>query len=292
MHRSTSIAACCLLPALLARPAAGAEWTARRLAVTEGFQTPESAAVDPDTGTVYVSNIVADRSGENPYWAEDGTGFIARLRPGGQVDVLRWKESSKKLRLNATKGICLGWKTLWAADLTRVVWFELAGDKAVGAIAVSGAKQLNDMACDGRAVYVSDIGTGRVHRFAGKEHRVVKGPQGVNGITFFKGEMYAVSWAKHDLYELDPSGTAEPKPFGLARHFKGLDGIEVLDDGTFIVSDFPGGKVAAVSADRKTVRTLIETKTPADIGLDRKRLLLYVPLFMQDRVEVYQLKSE
>ena len=52
-------------------------------------------------------------------------------------------------------------------------------------------------------------------------------------------------------------GKTPPKPFGLAAHFKSLDAIEVLDDGTFLVSDFPGNKVCTISADRKTVRKII-----------------------------------
>jgi len=60
----------------------------------------------------------------------------------------------------------------------------------------------------------------------------------------------------------------------------------------WLVADFPGNKVSTITADGKTVRTLIETTSPADIGLDRKRLLLYVPLFTENRVEVNRLKEE
>ena len=116
----------------------------------------------------------------------------------------------------------------------------------------------------------------------------------INGITFFKEKMYAVSWSEHDLYELDSGGKAEPKPFGLAKHFKNLDAVEVLRDGTFIVSDYGGGKIYTVSPDGKTVHTIIETKgdTPADFGLDRKRSLLYVPYMKSSRVVVYKLEKK
>lgn len=55
--------------------------------------------------------------------------------------------------------------------------------------------------------------------------------------------------------EIDTSGKQPPQPFGLADHFTNLDGIEVLEDGTFIVSDFVGDKVCLISPDRKTVTT-------------------------------------
>jgi hypothetical protein len=272
---------------------AEAAWTARRVAVVEGFQTPESAAVDPTSGMVYVSNVVADKSikDKSPYWVEDGTGFISRLKPGGQLDVLQWKQSTGQLPLNAPKGICILPGELRVADITRMVFFDLAQDRPGVATPIRDAQRLNDMATDGKAVYLSDTAAGKVYRLAPGEYRVIQAPEGVNGITFFAGKMYAVSWTLHDVYQLDPTGRAPPRAFGLARHFTALDGIEVLDDGALLVSDFPGNKVSAISADGRKVGTLLETNTPADIGLDRKRLLLYVPLFMEDRVEVYQLRK-
>ena len=45
------------------------------------------------------------------------------------------------------------------------------------------------------------------------------------------------------------------------------------------------------AADRKTVRLLAELQYPADIGLDRQRGLLFVPLFWDSRVIVYQLPT-
>ena len=89
-----------------------------------------------------------------------------------------------------------------------------------------------------------------------------------------------------------PAGKKPPQPFGLASHFSRLDGIEVLDDGTFIVSDLPAKKVFSVSPDRKTVRTLAELDSPADIGLDRKRNLLYVPQFFKNQAVVFKLVNK
>jgi len=154
-----------------------------------------------------------------------------------------------------------------------------------------GAKRLNALAAAGEVVYVSDTEAGVVYRVdpAGGT-REIKAPEGVNGITFHGGKMFAVSWKLHEVYELDPSGGEAPRPFGVADHFTNLDGIEVLGDGTFIVSDFTGNKVSTIAPDRKTVRTLAELKTPADIGLDRGRGLLYVPQLKMNKAVVYRLK--
>ena len=270
------------------------KWTAKRVAIFEGFQTPECVAVDPRSGMPYVSNIVADKSatGSEQYWSIDNNGFISRLEPGGQLDVLLWRESSPKIPLNSPKGICFLGGRLHCADVSHMVSFDLNQNQDSSVTSIPGAKQLNDAVTDGKAIYLSDTATGKVHRLALGSHSTIKGPKGVNGITFCGRRMYAVSWDCHDIYELDTSGQADAEAFGLESHFAALDGIEILDDGTFLVSDFMGNKVSTISKDRKMVRTLLEIKTPADIGFDRCRLLLYVPLFMEDRIEVFKLERK
>jgi len=296
MRRVRGAAICVLAGVMGAAVAARAEWTAERIAVVEGFQTPESVAVDPDSGIAYVSNVVtADSAGQGP-WDEDGRGFISRLKPGGEVDVLKWREKTRRgLRLgtlNAPKGICIIPGQLRVADITRMVYFDMTHNRPGIVTPIRRAQRLNDMATDGKAVYLSDTGAGAIHRLAPGERCMLKAPPGVNGITWFQGKIYAVSWSEHDVYELDPLGKTEPRPFGLASHFTALDGIEVLDEETIVVSDFSGNKVSVIGRKEETVATLLETTTPADLGLDRKRMLLYVPLFTADQVEVYRLEKK
>jgi hypothetical protein len=298
MRRTTCVAVCVLGAGIVGAVAeARAKWTAERIAVVEGFQTPESVAVDPHSGAAYVSNVVtADAPGKGP-WDEDGEGFISRLKPGGELDVLKWRgkirERGPKIgTLNAPKGICILPGQLRVADITRMVYFDTNRDRPGIVTRVRGARRLNDMATDGKAVYLSDTEAGRVHRLAPGEHLLIQAPEGVNGITVHEAKLYAVSWSEHDVYQLDPSGRSAPEPFGLASHFTALDGIEFLDDQTILVSDFSGNKVSAIGLPDKTVTTLLETTTPADIGLDRERMLLYVPLFTANRVEVYRLENK
>ena len=270
-------------------PAKWSAWRLKRLRVIEKMDVPESVVVDQTTGVAYVSNVVAPGGG---YWSDDGVGFIARLKPGGELDALRWKRRSPQGPLNGPKGMCIFKGNLYVADNSRVRSFPLAGAKAATPVTFPPGRRYNDMATDGKAVYVSDTAAGKVVRADEKGHRLVKAPKGVNGITFFRGKMFAVSWTMHEVYELDPTGKAAPKPFGLSYSFTALDGIEVLDDGTFIVSDFVGNKICAIAPDRKGIRTLATLKTPADIGLDRTRSLLYVPQFEHKRVVVYRLRRE
>jgi len=261
-------------------------WTAERVGLLEGMRVPESVVVDPSTGVIYISNVEA---AEGDYWADDGKGFIARVLPNGTLDVLRWKSGTETHRLSGPRGMCVYGGALYVADNTRVCRIALDAAGAEGLVGGLRGRRLNDVATDGVAVYVSDTGAGKIHRIDGPVIRQLKAPEGVNGIAFHRDKMYAVSWTLHDAFEIDPTGQAEPAPFGLAGHFKALDGIEVLDDGTFIVSDFEGDRVCTISPDRKTVHTLCTAKTPADIGLARRSGLMYVPQFTGGSVAVYKL---
>jgi hypothetical protein len=162
-------------------------------------------------------------------------------------------------------------------------------------LVLPGTKQLNDLATDGKFVYTTDMAQGRVYRYdpASRGCAVIPGPEAINGVTCHKGRIFAVSRDLHEVYELDPAGKKEARPFGLADQFERLDGIEVMDDGTFIVSDFLGKRIAAIAPDRKTVRTVVTLEEePADIGIDRQRGLLYIPLLKANRALVYTLSAE
>ena len=128
------------------------------------------------------------------------------------------------------------------------------------------------MATGEEQVYVTDVASGIIFRLDTRgtgNHDVVARIEGVNGITFRDGILYDVSWTLHEIYGPPPDGAAAPVPFGLADQFTNLDGIETLPDGSFIVSDFTGNKVAIISPDRRQIKTLRALSTPADIGLDR-----------------------
>jgi hypothetical protein len=277
---------------LLADTSTSSPWELKQVAVLEGFDTPECVCVDPATGICYVSNVAAPKLVPEKVNVTDGTGFISRLKPGGQIESLHWIESTQAAPLNSLKGLCIQDGVLYGADLTRIVRYEVATRKALPTIEVAGAIMLNDMFSDGRHIYASDTRAGRIYRFDGQRVSEFASLRGANGITMAGGRVYAVSSTEHDLFEIDSRGKQEPRAFGLARHFAGLDGIEVLTDGSFLVSDVRGHRLCHVGEDRKTVRVLAELQYPADLGLDRQRNLLYVPLFWDSRVMVYQLSKQ
>lgn len=263
--------------------------TLDRVFTLEGFATPESVAVDPATGLAYVSNINADPEG---YWQDTGQGFISRITPEGRLDQLKWVESTPEFVLHQPKGMAVTGKQLFVADNTRVVSYTLDDAKPAAVYAIPGAERLNDVAAYRGQIYVSDTATGRIHRLdlSGKEqHATVAVIEGVNGITLHEGVMYAVSWTLHEVYRVALDGAQKPKPLRLSKHFTNLDGIHILPDGMFIVSDFTGGKVVSISPKGRKVRTLCALSTPADIGVDTARGLLYVPQLASHTVVAYDL---
>jgi DNA-binding beta-propeller fold protein YncE len=221
-----------------------------------------------------------------------GKGFISRLRPDGTLDALRWVESTDAFVLNQPKGMAVQDGKLYVADNTRVLVISLATARPLATLELSGAERLNDMAADAHQLYVSDTSTGKIHRLdpsGGGRHEIVGQIDGVNGITVQEGKLLAVSWTLHEIFEVSLTGAHPPKAFGLEKEFTNLDGIEIMPDGSFIVSDYMGKKVAAVSADRLQVKTLYELSTPADIGIDLERSRLYVPQLESDTVVVLSL---
>ena len=64
----------------------------------------------------------------------------------------------------------------------------------------------------------------------------------------------------------------------------------MLDDGSFIVTDWKGNSVYSIAADRTTVTKLFDVKSAADLALDRKKNLLYVPEMLKNRAVILKIK--
>jgi len=275
-------------------PATSADWYAVPVARLTGFKTPESVLPLPERGVVFVSNIETATRG---YWRKDRRGFLSLLKftppDTWKPAPLEWIRSAGAVPLNAPKGLCYFKGKLYAADIDRVIEIPLDAPQKGRTLRILRALQLNDMATDGRYVYVSDTAAGCVYRLnmTGYGHRRIPAPSYVNGITFYNGRMYAVGWQTHEVYILDPEGRKQPVPLGVAGAFWSLDGIELLDDETILVSDFTRGRVCWIDRNRR-VHTLVEMETPADIGIDRQNLLLYVPSFERDEVRIFRLTTK
>jgi sugar lactone lactonase YvrE len=260
-----------------------------------GFETPESVLHDERADVYLVSNIHG-----NPT-EKDNNGFISRISPTGDVIDLRWIQGGQKgVTLHAPKGLAIRDSTLFVADIDCVRRFNRETGAAEGEWCVPAAVFLNDVAVgpDG-TLYVTDsgftigpegikaAGADAVYRFDqhGKSFPLSKGPDlnHPNGIVADKEGVIVVSFGAAQVYRLDPKGLRTDVvklPAGQ------LDGVVRLDDGTLLVSSWEGQAIYRVSPDRQ-VATLVEgIPSPADIGYDRKRRRVLVPVFMENRVEI------
>jgi hypothetical protein len=269
----------------------GREWSLEPVRSVKGFKTPECAEVNPVDGTVYVSNLFALT--RTTVGALDSNGFISALEPGGKVREYKLIQGTRDLPIHGAAGMCFFKGYLYFNDRNGLKRRRLDGTGTTEVVSVPGSKSFNDAGCDDKYVYVT--GSDCIYRVDvdGKSGKFLD-LKGVNGIKSWKGKLFAVTTAKDksDLYELDPDGKEPPKAFGLAPKFAGIDGIEVLPDGTFLITDCHGHKVYSVAPDRKTVKLLAEgLEYPADLGVDFTRRLVYVPQFFKGTVEIYRLKA-
>ncbi|MGL5809616.1 MAG: SMP-30/gluconolactonase/LRE family protein, partial [Nocardioides sp.] len=254
------VATACVPPAM----ASGEEPEAPPAAITVvGFDAPESVVHDPRTDTYLVSNI----GGALPRaaTAEDGNGFISTIAPDGTVLDRAWIGLGRDgVTLNAPKGLALSGGSLYVADIDVVHRFDRRTGSLIQTIGVPGAVFLNDVArAPGGGVFVSDTafvlnadGTALVpgegdaiYRIGrdGDLSTVAEGPEldSPNGLTVDRrGRLLGVSVdTSNEVYTIDGAGdrqSVRATPVGQ------LDGLEVLADGSYVVSSFGESAVVRV----------------------------------------------
>lgn len=265
--------------------------------VTEGIATPESVLYDELNDRYLVSNINGKPD------AVDNNGYISELSPEGKV--LRQKFIAGgvgKTKLDAPKGSGISGGVLYVSDISVVRMFDLKTGTPKGEIAVPGATFLNDIAVakDGR-VYVSDsgmkmgangfepTGTDAVYVIEkGKLKTVAKGKDlgGPNGLFTLDNGVLVNTFASDELYRLDEKGERHDATKIPAA---GLDGLAVTGDVVF-VSSWKGSAIYRGTLGGKFELAFAALAGAADFGIDGKRKRILVPRFLDNAVEVYELK--
>ena len=260
----------------------------------EGVQAPESAYYDAASRSLFVSQM-----GAGGATGKDGDGFVSRLDVAGTVLEHRWATG-----LNAPKGMRAHDGTLWVADVDRLVAIRVATGEIAREVAVPGAKFLNDVACDGDgAVYVSDMVTGRIHRY--RDGRLSVFAEGdalghPNGLLVEGDRLIVASWGHGlgaDFGTETPGGVfaldlkTRARTDLTAEPLGNLDGIEADGQGGYIVTDWVAGKVFRVA--NGAARTLLSLpKGAADVAFltDTRRLI--VPEMLENKVTAFDLSAD
>jgi len=263
--------------------------------VTEGMDSPESAFFDPASGFVFVSQIGGQAA------ARDGNGRISKLRPDGSVVDASWVKSG----LNAPKGLRVFRGRLYAADLDEVVGIDVGDGRVTSRVKVDiggDGKFLNDLdiASDG-TIYTSDSFGNRI--FAIKDGRVslffegdaILLPNGVlvdgrrlivasdgrpaRGGPGTPARLVAIDLRSKQLRQINTDAIGTP------------DGVEKDGHGGYLVSDVAGGRLIQVAANGsvKVLRQIASSS--ADISLDPKTGLVFVPHLNLNRVSAYKVEE-
>lgn len=264
---------------------AHADDAAKALWRLEGFKNPESTLLAPAGDLIYVSNVNGAPT------EKDGNGFISKMSPDGKMIKADWATG-----LNAPKGMSVVGDTLFVADIDELV----AIDAGTGAIKnrypADGAKFLNDVAVDSKnRVYVSDMAGNAIWQLDGDtfskwlESADLKSPNGLivkgenlivgawgvmtNGFaTDVPGHLLQVSLADKSISNL-----------GDGSSVGNLDGVEILSDTEFLVSDWFSGKVLKINVSGKAEQLFDLNQGSADLGYSAATGIIYVPM-MNDNV--------
>lgn len=258
--------------------------------------TPESVLYDEAADRYLVSNI------NGKPLDVDGNGFISELSPDGKVTKLKWIEGSKKVKLDAPKGMAIAKGVLYVADIDHVRMFDAKSGAPKGELKIEGATFLNDVSAapDGR-VFVTDsgmkagtkdfepTGTDAVYVIEkGKAKALAKSTDlgRPNGVLFTDKGVLVNTFGGAEIYRLDDKGAKQDvtkTPNG------GLDGLVMAGD-SLLVSSWGGSAVYRGKLGGSFEPVLQSLKAPADIGFDKKRSRVLVPRFLDNVVEAYDLK--
>jgi hypothetical protein len=261
-----------------------------------GFETPESVLYDPDQDVYFVSNINGQPT------AADDNGFISRINPETlQVD-LKWIDAAKPdIILNAPKGMAILGDDLYVNDLVVVRRFDRKTGKPKGEIAIPGSTFLNDLASDGKALYVTDsglkagangfepTGTDAVWKIVnGKPQKLASGSDlnRPNGVEIADGKVWVVTFGANELYQIDKGKKTNVSKLPAGS----LDGLVHMSDGTFLVSSWDSKSVYRGKPGGTFVTVVDDVTSPADIGYDTKRHRLLIPHFMENVVTIHSLQ--
>lgn len=279
---------------------------ARPVTSVNGLRQPESVRYDPEQDVFFVSNM--DGLGS----VKDGAGYIVRVAAGdyARADVFVASGVAGAV-LNAPKGLAIRDSTLWVADIDVLRGFHRVTGKPLVTIDFRpyDALMLNDIAVgpDGD-LYVTDTGIRMVKAgtiYEGGEQifavtpdlrvRVLargsdlRFPNGVAWDSTGKRLVVATFDAfESHIYSVATAANGSTTRQLLAKGPGKFDGIEVLADGSFIVSCWDDYSIHWIKgAEHKRIATNVYQ--PADLGIDTRRNLLLVPSVLLGRVEVWAL---
>ena len=266
----------------------------------DSLEAPEAARFDPELAVYFVANI------NGSPLAKDGNGYISRLTRDGKVDSLKFIAGGRGgVVLNAPKGMAIKGDTLWVADIDVARAFDKRSGKPIASVSLVGrAHFLNDAVVgpDG-AIYMTDSGIaddgkgGMAHPGPDQVFRIENRKATValrfadqpspNGITWDSAgsRFVVVPFGAKSIFQWVPGDSSA----SVITEGPGMmDGVEPLGDGRLLITTWTDSSLFVLDAGRIT-RLIGGLPGPADIGLDRERGRIAVPLLTENRLEFVDL---
>jgi sugar lactone lactonase YvrE len=258
----------------------------------KGLAQPESVVQDPATGSIYVTNIAG------AIMQKDGNGFIARLRPDGTIIEREWVKG-----LNAPTGMALRDRTLYVADVDELIEINVASGEIAKRYPAKGAIFLNDVAvAEDGTVYVSDTPMNTIWRLkdgALEPWLANDALNGPNGLLPQGDKLIVASFGKlpgegqkqelGGLLAVNLEDQSVSK-LGSGEAIGNLDGLQLLQPGIYLVTDWDAGLLYRVDAKGKADRLIKLSKGSADlIYLPDKKTVL-IPIMLNNSLVAYALE--
>ncbi|MFY7901016.1 MAG: YncE family protein, partial [Chitinophagaceae bacterium] len=228
---------------------------------------------------LFVSNING-KAGD-----KDGNGSIAKLSLDGNIINANWVSG-----LNAPKGMGIYKNKLYVTDLNEVVVIDISKSAIVDRIVVDNAKFLNDLTISNEGtIFISDSRSGKVHSIEnGVVSTYIDSLKGPNGLLAVDGYLYVLD--RGTLFQYKNSQQIAKIADGFDAS---TDGVEKIGLNEFIISCWSGIIYYINEFGNKQV--LLDKRNEkinsADIGINLKQNMIYVPTFNSNKVVAYEFKK-
>jgi sugar lactone lactonase YvrE len=280
-----------LTATLIAFSTAAAVAAPKLLWETKGLAQPESVVEDPATGVIYVSNI------NGAVMQKDGNGFISRLTADGKMLERQWVKG-----LNSPTGLALHDRTLYAADVDQLIEINAASGEILKRYDAKGAVFLNDVVVDDEgAVYVSDTPMNTIWRLKDGSFEpwlandALNGPNGllVQGNTLIVASLGKIQsqGQKKELGTLLAVSLDDQKvsKIGKGEVIGNLDGLQAIQPGVYLVTDWAQGALYRVDAKGKVDELIDLNQGSADLSYLPAKKMLLIPMMLDNSLVAYRL---
>ncbi|MFN8417016.1 MAG: lipoprotein [Cytophagaceae bacterium] len=249
------------------------------------LKVPESVIYNPADGYLYVSNIDGKPD------SIDGKGFISQMTLDGKISKLVWCTG-----LDAPKGMGIYNGKLYVTDINKLVIIDIATAAIEKKIEVPGTKFLNDITIDGKGnVFITDSYNPDMAIYVYSDGVVnpwkAKGAFAQpNGVYYVNGDLYMADMGNGKFYltHLPDTNFTE-----VAKDITFGDGVNQVDDSTFIISCWPGEVyIAQNGVSTKILDTKEVKQNAADAWYIKEKNLYLVPTFFANTVMAYKIEQK